>query len=243
MGNSIQRSNRALLLLAAAALAGAAGLAQSQQSLSLDRCADPTIRLKSAKPATFNLRVKAGELGKVDISSCGARIQADNARTTSAYDFEDSSWTFEGNVRIDIDNEQGTLTSDTAVVVFKDNQLQQATITGRPAEFQHKRDGVTTRGNAGRIVYDLASQNISLSENAWVTDGGRMDVRAAALAYNLRTQDLDVTGKGSGRGYTLTIDPRLAKKKNGEKPEGKEGDANAPAPPSPAPNDGTPRAQ
>jgi lipopolysaccharide transport protein LptA len=211
---------------------GACGLvvgpAQAQQSVSLDKCED-TITLKSQNQGTFNLRDKAIQLGKVDISGCGARIRANNAVTTNA-DFEDSTWTFDGDVRIDLDTAQGTLTSDKAVVIFRNNQLSEATITGSPAEFEHKRGNVNTRGSAGRIVYDLATQNIRLADDARVTDGGRLDVKAATLAYNLRTQDLDVAGKGSGRGYTLVIDPRLAKKKNGEKPDEKKPEAKPPTP-------------
>src|SRR5688500_12305001 len=105
MGSSTRRSNRSLPLLAALGVTGvcglAQGLAQAQQAVSLDKCED-SITLNSRNQGTFNLRAKAIELGKVEISGCGASIRANNAVTNRA-DFEDSTWTFEGDVRIDLE--------------------------------------------------------------------------------------------------------------------------------------------
>lgn len=225
------------MLLATLGVWGVFGSAHAQQSVSLDEC-NETIKLTSEKRGTINLREKTTELGGVHISGCGATIRADSARTTSI-DFADSSWTFDGDVQIEIGGNQGVLRSDKAVVTFRNNQIQQATITGTPAEFEHRRDGITTRGSAGRIVYELAAQKISLTDNAWVSDGGRLDVKAASLAYNLRTQDLAVDGKGSGRPYTIDIDPRAARKKNEEK----KAEAKPPAGPDASAPSGTPRTQ
>lgn len=210
-------------------LAALYGPAHAQQPVSLQTC-NEQVKIESQNQAVVSLRKDGrAQLGKVHIFGCGADIRAGNASTNSI-SVEDSTWTFEKGVRIEIDGGQSTLESDKAVVTFKDGQIKEAVITGSPAVFEHARAGTTTKGRAGRIVYELASQNISLTENAWVSDGGRMDVRAASLGYNLRTQDLDVAGKGSGKPYTLTIDPRLAKKKTDEKPEEKKNEPPASAP-------------
>lgn len=210
-------NNRWHLPLVALGMLCLAPLAHAQSSVSLENCNDP-INIESDKPASFNLRTNRVEFGKVKITGCDASIVANNARTTSV-DVQDSVWTFEGDVRITISRDQGSLRSNQAVVTFRNNQMQRVEIEGSPAELEQKRGQVVTRGRADKIVYELSSSMVSLSGDAWVSDGGRTDVKAETLVYNLRTQNLDVSGSGSGRPFTMTIDPRLAKKKNGDKRE------------------------
>lgn len=218
-------------MLAALAVA-AFGVARAQEPVSLEKC-DEQVEIESQNKAVLSLRGEGrAELGKVHIFGCGADIRAGNA-STNRIQFEDSTWTFEKGVQMEIGGGQGSLQSDKAVVTFGDGQIQQATITGSPARFEHRREGVVTRGRAGRIVYELATQKVSLSEDAWISDGGQTNVNAANLVYNLRTQDLE------GRGFSVKIDPRLARKKKEDEKKAQE------APPAPNPPDsgGTPRAQ
>jgi lipopolysaccharide transport protein LptA len=229
MASSTGNSRFALVALGLLCLAPPA---HAQSSVSLDNCNDP-INIESDKAASFNLRTNRVEFGKVKITGCDASITANSARTTSV-DVEDSVWTFDGDVRITISRDQGSLRSDQAVVTFRNNQMQRVEIEGSPAELEQKRGQITTRGRASKIVYDLSSSKVSLNGDAWVSDGGRTDVKAESLVYNLRTQNLDVSGSGSGRPFTMTIDPRLAKKKNDDEKR------QEPSPPAPK-NDTPPR--
>ena len=73
-----------------------------------------------------NLRKNFTELKNVTITGCDARIDARLARFTKL-DFEDSRWTFEGNVQIRMDSPQGSLSSDQAIVSFRNNQIDKVT--------------------------------------------------------------------------------------------------------------------
>jgi len=227
-----------MLLLAALCTAGAAGAAHAQEGVSLEKC-DEQVEIESENKAILSLRGEGrAQLGKVHIFGCGADIRAGNA-STNRMDVEDSTWTFEKGVQIKINSGQGTLQSDKAVVTFRDSQIQQAVITGSPAEFEHTRGGVTTKGRAGRIVYDFATQKVSLSEDAFINHGGRTNFNGANLVYNLATQDLELDGKGSGKGFSVKIDPRLARKKKDEEQKAED----KPPASQTAPDTGTPRAQ
>jgi lipopolysaccharide transport protein LptA len=239
MGSLSRRNSRTVLLLAMLGAAGSGGVAHAQEGVSLDKC-NEQVEIESENKAVLSLRGEGrAQLGKVHIFGCGADIRAGNA-STNRMDVEDSTWTFDKGVEIKIGGGQGTLQSDKAVVTFRDSQIQQAVITGSPAQFEHTRGGVTTKGRAGRIVYEFASQKVSLTEDAFVSDGGRTNVNAANLVYNLRTQDLELDGKGSGKGFSLKIDPRLARKK---KEDEKKTDEKPPATQNAPENTGTPRAQ
>ena len=65
------------------------------------------------------LRLTQGNIG----------VEADEGRATKL-DFEDSVWRFNGNVVIDTEN--GHIECDTADLMFRDHQLQVASITGAP---------------------------------------------------------------------------------------------------------------
>ncbi len=98
-------------------------------------------------------------------------MQADHAHATGL-NFDNSRWTFDGNVRIDAE-QRGNLRSDQAVVEFKDNRIARATVTGKPAEFEQKRadSDQLARGHADEIVYDVSDGTVRLIDDAWLTDG------------------------------------------------------------------------
>ena len=119
-----------------------------------------------------DLRKNITELKNVVITGCDARIEAELARV-SKLDFEDSRWTFEGNVRIRMEAQQGSLVRTRRSSNFRNNQIQRVTITGKPAEFEQRRtdSGATARGRAGEIVYELDAGTVQLSDDAWLSDG------------------------------------------------------------------------
>ena len=117
-------------------LMNASGLAIAQTDdprlpVSLD--ADSTAYDGKSSMVMFRgLRLTQGRLGI-----------AANEGFASQMDFEDSTWHFEGNVVIDIEN--GHIESDVADVKFSGYQLKTATIVGSPATFEMQRPGSRDR--------------------------------------------------------------------------------------------------
>jgi lipopolysaccharide transport protein LptA len=157
----------------------------------------------------------------VVISQGSTRVQADTAQATGL-NFANSKWTFNGDVRINAEP-RGNLRSDTAVVEFKDNLITRATVTGKPAQFEQKREGTDqiARGHADKIVYDVAEGTVRLTEEAWLSDG-QNEISGPELVYNIRAQRVQANGGVRGEVQTsapgaadnrihITIAPRTAK--------------------------------
>jgi len=143
----------------------------------------------------------------VVITQGGTRVAADAARATGL-NFENATWNFSGNVRISV--EGGTLRSREAVVNFSANRIARATITGEPAEFEQLRtaSGEMARGRAGLIEYDVPSGTVTLSKEAWLTDG-RNEISGQELVYNVREQRVQAqTRPGDTNRVRITIRPR-----------------------------------
>jgi lipopolysaccharide export system protein LptA len=201
--------------MAVCACVGAFVCAQPASAATLSQCSGD-IELEGDN-LDGDLRKSFTELRNVVITGCDARIEAKLARF-SKLDFEDSRWTFEGNVRIRMDAQQGSLSSDQAVVNFRDNQIERVVITGKPAEFEQRRtdSGAIARGRAGQIVYELVAGTINLSQDAWLSDG-KTEIESPTLVYDVRKQQVQASSvRGSGGGserVRLTINP---KSKNGK---------------------------
>jgi lipopolysaccharide export system protein LptA len=103
-------------------------------------CANQEIVLE-AKPLEMDYRNNNAVLRDVVITQCGVRIQADEARITGGLDFENSHWTISGDVRITA--EGGSLSSDKAIVAFRNKLISAATITGAPAQFEQRNHRAT----------------------------------------------------------------------------------------------------
>jgi lipopolysaccharide transport protein LptA len=147
-------------------------------------------------------------LQDVVITQGDTKVQADHAHATGLEDFDNSRWTFEGNVRIN-GEQHGSLKSDVAVVEFRNNTISKATATGNPAEFEQKRTDTdeVARGHAHEIVYDVSDGTVRLSTDAWVWDGHN-SLSAPELVYDIRQQHVRATAEpGTGNQVHLTIDP------------------------------------
>ena len=152
----------------------------------------------------------------VVISQGTMRVQADHARATGL-NFANSRWNFEGNVRID-GEQQGNLRSDQAVVEFRDNHIARATITGKPAEFEQKRanSDAVARGHADEILYDVGDGTVRLAGDAWLCDG-QNQISNPLLVYNIRDQRIQAatppgaTGNGADQRVHISIAPHAVK--------------------------------
>jgi len=200
-------SRNSFVVRACAVLApGLLGVAQAAPA----PCVNQEIVLEG-KPLEMDYRNNNAVLRDVVITQCSVRIQADEARITGGLDFENSRWTISGDVRITA--EGGSLSSDKAVVSFRNKLISAATVTGTPAQFEQKReDGTTARGRANTIDYETADGTVSLQENAWISIGCN-EITGQQLVYNIRAQIFQGETKpatdGAGR-FRMVIQPKNA---------------------------------
>lgn len=166
------------------------------------RCANAEIVIDAKPGGDLDWRRNNAVLRDVTITQCDIRIQAEEAHITGDLDLDKSQWTFSGDVRIAADG--GHLRSDKAVISFQDRLIARATITGSPAQFEQQRnDGSTSRGRAGTIDYQTASGTVSLSNDAWLTDG-KNQISGQTLVYNIRSQSVQGRPKSGTPGTTGT---------------------------------------
>jgi lipopolysaccharide transport protein LptA len=155
----------------------------------------------------------------VVITQGDTKVQADRAHGKGLDDFDNSRWTFEGNVRIN-GEQHGSLKSDSAVVEFRNKSISLAVATGSPAEFEQKRSDTDqiARGHAREITYNVADGTVKLSNDAWVWDGHN-ELTATELVYNIREQHVQASGKPESGGQVhFRIDPDAHHEDSNKKP-------------------------
>jgi lipopolysaccharide transport protein LptA len=191
------RNSNLLAPVCAVLAAGLLGVAEAAPA----PCVNQEIVLEG-KPLEMDYRNNNAVLRDVVITQCSVRIQAAEADIKGGLNFENSHMTITGNVRITA--EGGSLSSDKAIVSFRNKLISAATITGTPAQFEQKReDGTTARGRANTIDYDTASGTVSFNTNAFLSYG-RNEATGQQFVYNIRTQSLQNPAKpgvkiGDGR--------------------------------------------
>lgn len=169
-----------------------------------------------------NYKTQTMVCSNVVISQGSTRVTADHARGTGGLNFQNSHWTFTGNVHIEAPP-RGSLRSDDATVEFRDNRIAGATVNGNPAEFEQQRAGDLgmEKGHADQIVYDVGRGTILLSKDAWISDGHN-EMSAPSISYSIREQKVLATSGGGGatQGVHITISPQSLPKQ-GSPPQGK----------------------
>jgi lipopolysaccharide transport protein LptA len=144
----------------------------------------------------------------VVITQGDTKVQADHAHATGLDNFDNSHWTFDGNVRIN-GEQHGSLKSDQAVVEFRNKYISKATITGNPAEFEQKRTDTAevARGHAHEIVYNVTDGTVRLSNDAWLSDGHN-EISGPELVYSIREQRVQAaTQPGTDDKVHILIQP------------------------------------
>lgn len=141
----------------------------------------------------------------VKISQGAVQVAAREAQATGL-DFQDSRWSFRGDVHIEA--EGGRLASDTAIVRFLDNAIAHAQIAGSPAEFEQPlKSTATARGHASSIEYDVGAGTVRFSGDAWLTDG-RNEIRGQQLVYDIRAQRVQASARaGAEDRVRIIINP------------------------------------
>jgi lipopolysaccharide export system protein LptA len=133
-------------------------------------------------------------------------IEADEA-TAAKLDFENSRWTFIGNVVIE--SEDAKAYSDRAEVLFQEHHITNAIMQGIPVRFAQasSETGKTTEGHANKMEYDLASGVIRLSEDAWLSDGAN-EVSGSRISYDLIREYIIADSDENGQVRMKIIPPQ-----------------------------------
>jgi lipopolysaccharide transport protein LptA len=143
----------------------------------------------------------------IAVSQGDTRVTAEQAQATGL-GFDDSTWTFEGNVVISL-QPQGRLRSERAIVEFRDNRVTRATGTGKPAVFEEQRTGTlpSVHGQADEIVYDAQQHTVRLSGEAWLSGRHNERISGPLLVYSIRDERLQAVSPGS-QGVHITVTPQ-----------------------------------
>ena len=151
------------------------------------------------------LRLTQGSIGVV----------ADIGRA-SQLDFEESTWQFQGNVRIDV--EGGHIECEAADLEFNNHILTLATIEGSPATFEMRRPNSeeVTYAEAEQLRYNLTDGIVTFAGNAKITEGGNQ-IASNSLVYNIveRRINAQSTGEGEDR-VKITYTPPPAGEASGD---------------------------
>ena len=144
----LDAGRRAALFLGCALLAGAPSWAATTHN------AQAPINLEAAS-TDFDYRNNTLLFRRVKISQGTLQVEAQEASATGL-EFENSQWTFKGQVRITVPD--GKLASDLATVTFRNNEISRALIQGGPATFEQRlEDGRLAQGRAKSIEYDVGA--------------------------------------------------------------------------------------
>lgn len=144
---------------------------------------------------------------RVRIAQGALQVEAMEASATGL-NFENSKWTFKGQVRITVPD--GKLAANDAAVTFRDNEITRAVIRGTPATFEQRLEESRqlAQGRANTIEYDVQASTVRLVGAAWLTDG-QNEIRGNTLIYDIGRQRVaanpDETDPG---GVRITILPK-----------------------------------
>jgi lipopolysaccharide transport protein LptA len=147
---------------------------------------------------------------KVKISHGAMSLAADQGigvGQANSQNFDDSRWLFHGNVKII--TEQGQITADDADATWVHGELAKALVTGKPALFEQRdaKNGKPIHGRANVIDYQVAKGLITLSKDAWLSNGAD-EMHAEVLKYNLLDRKLIADpGEQNAQRVHITIPP------------------------------------
>ena len=160
-------------------------------------------------------------IGDVRITQGDLSIRADHAEARGSGDsFQNSHWVFVGNVQMRGQQaaSRGVLSSDRAVIDFRNSQLFHAVATGQPAHFEQTASdsGVLARARADTIDYEVPAATLRLTTDAWLLYG-TTEVTAPTVVYNIEQQKMEgASGGPNGERVHITIVPQSSGKPKGK---------------------------
>jgi lipopolysaccharide export system protein LptA len=184
--------------------------------------ATPTLPRPTTEPidlvaasSDFDYKQNRLHFQQVRITQGPMQVEAREASATGL-NFENSEWTFTGDVRLTVPD--GKLTASSAVVTFRDKQIASAVIRGSPAEFEQKlKDTMqVARGRSDTIDYDFKQATVRLTGAAWLTDGDNV-IQGDTLVYDVGRQRVVANPGGEvPGGVRITINPKARDDKDGK---------------------------
>jgi lipopolysaccharide export system protein LptA len=168
--------------------------------------AQAPINLEAAS-SDFDYRNNTLLFRRVKITQGTLTVEAQEASATGL-EFVNSQWTLKGQVRITVSD--GKLTSDSATVSFKDNQIVHAQVRGGPATFEQRleKGNQLAQGRAESIEYDVRNGTVQLAGQAWLSDG-QNEIRGSKLIYDIGRQRVAANpGETEPGGVRITINPK-----------------------------------
>ncbi|HVN41709.1 MAG TPA: lipopolysaccharide transport periplasmic protein LptA [Steroidobacteraceae bacterium] len=128
--------------------------------------------------------------------------------SASGLNFANSEWQLHGDVQIVTPD--GKLESASAQVTFRDNLIAHAIAKGSPATFEHqlKDRGQLAKGRAATIDYDVPTNTVRLTGDAWLSDG-QNEIRGNTLVYDiLKQRVLANPNERDAGGVHIIINPK-----------------------------------
>ena len=147
---------------------------------------------------------------KLNLSQGGISISADRGEA-SKLDFENSTWRFEGNIIINLEN--GRIESDFAHLEFEGHQIKIARIQGSPAMLLIDREAEVERTSAiaNRIDYDFQRSLIDFTGNVSIQEGGNQ-ISSEYLIYNIKDQSIQAQSDSKDNSKVkITYTPNINK--------------------------------
>lgn len=154
----------------------------------------------------FDLKQEQFTCQDIVITQGDFTLKAGDARTPSL-NFENAIWTFSKNVTINGKNTE--VSADQAIVRIANKRLQNVKVVGQPATFEQvlKNSEDAANGRANTINYDLALDVVTLSENAFLSQGDDQ-ITGENITYDVQQQRVvaDSNGESTDR-VRLLITP------------------------------------
>ena len=119
--------------------------------------------------------------------------------------------TFSGNVHI----VQGTLDIRAAHADIRrgGGDIQRVLLTGSPALMkQQMDDGALINARAAKVDYDLATDTVVFTGNAFIEQPGQSSISSERIVYNMKSGQVQGGGQGAGR-VKMTLLPKGGQKK------------------------------
>ncbi len=150
----------------------------------------------NSETAVFDGKTSTFVYTGLQFSQGDISIEADEGRGTTR-EQENSTWHFQGNVVIDVNN--GHIECDSAQLYFLGNVLSKVTVTGSPASFKLTRSNAAdaTYAEAGKLEYDVTLGIIEFSEQATITESGNQ-ISSSFLVYNIPERRINADSSGDG---------------------------------------------
>jgi len=174
-----------------------------------------------AESSEFDRKKNRLVFRKLKIRQGPLSIDADEAIATRL-DFENTRWVFSGNVVIE--NIGTTAWADYADILFQEHRIRNAEMTGQPVRFQQvaasrndENEVTTTTGRANSVQYDVDSGVISMTQDAWLSDGSN-EVSGDRISYDLIREIIIADADESGQIRMKIIPPEGELEKRGVNP-------------------------